>query len=65
MLYYFLDKTRTLIFENSRTHKLVVRYKVIYYPKELPIIAETCTQPNSELVAVDVYYGESPATKYG
>ena len=33
-------KTRTLIFKRSRTHKLVVRYKVIYYPNELPISAK-------------------------
>ena len=31
-------KTRTFIFESSRTHKLVVRYEVMYYPNELSIM---------------------------
>ena len=51
---YATYKTHTFIFERSRTHRLVVRYEVIYYPNELPISAETCTQPNSELVAVNM-----------
>ena len=46
---YTTYKTRTLIFESSRTHKLVVRYKVIYWPYELPMSAQTCTHPRSEV----------------
>ena len=34
--------------------KLVVRYKVIYWPYELPMSAQTCTQPRSEVATVSV-----------
>ena len=58
---YTTYKTRTLIFESSRTHKLVVRYKVIYWPYELLMSAQTCTQPRSEVATVNVCCGEAPA----
>ena len=53
-------ETRTLIFESSRTHKLVVRYKVIYWPYELPMGVQTCTQPRSDVATVSVGCEEVP-----
>ena len=60
LLTYKTPKTRTLIFESSRTHKLVVRYKVIYWPYELPMGVKTCTQPRSDVATVSLGRGEVP-----
>jgi hypothetical protein len=49
-----------MIFISSRTHKLVVQYSVIYWPYELPISVQTCTQPRSELPIVGAGRGEVP-----
>ena len=50
-----------MIFISSRTHKLVVQYSVIYWPYELPMNAETWTQPKLELATVRVCCGEALA----
>ena len=44
-------------------HKLVVRYKVIYWPHELPTSVKTCTQLRPEVATISVRCGESPASK--
>ena len=49
-----------MIFESSRTHKLVVRYSVIYWPYELPMSARTCAQPRSEVATVSMGCGQVP-----
>ena len=46
-----------MIFESTRTRKLLVLYETIYCPYELPNNAETESQTPSELATVDAGYG--------
>ena len=62
---YATCKARALIFESSRTLKLVVRYKMVYWPHGLSMSVKTCTQPRSEVAIISVCCGESPTSKSG